>query len=197
MLPLALTSGCSTGEKGPRAGADLANAGPHVPSTEQPVADRSGLPPAPMTASEAAPPTAVASAGVGQLHDALAEALKVHDPAAAASMALDQRPSAENQLVVTWTVSKDPDDASAKTRVRREAITLLATVRRHVSSYGSVLLIADASVRDASGRMVDAKVVRAKYSRTLIERTDFALVSIDKIFILPDDKPAEIYPSFR
>lgn len=124
-------------------------------------------------------------------------ALQAADPAAVAdSLTVEQRPAAQNQLVIAWTVNTDPTDATARVRVRLDVIGLLQSVKGVSLSYGTVLLIATGAVLEKYGTKIDAKVVRAKYSRELIGRTDFAKVPTERILTLPDDKPAEIHPAF-
>jgi hypothetical protein len=191
-LALAVT-GCSAAT-GPRVGADVRAAGPHdSPVVAVPTGEASAAPAA-GTSHPVASPT---SLDLQVLGAALAQALAADDPLAAGSLRLDQRPAAQNQILVTWTTSTDPDDPAARTRVRQEAVTILATIHDHPSTYGSVLLTAIGAVRDASGHKVVTKVVRAKYSHALVDRTDFHRVPVDTVFALPDDKPAEISPSFR
>ncbi|GII23269.1 hypothetical protein Pme01_28660 [Planosporangium mesophilum] len=186
-----MVGGCAGGGQDQVPGADMAKVGPQSLPAQAPVPDVASA--GPVTTSTAPSP----HNPVRDVENSLAGALGTVDPAAAASMKLDVRPAAGNQLVVTWTVSRDPGDAAAKNRLRREAIAALAAAKPHLSSYGSVLLIADATVRDATGQLTDASVLRAKYSRALIQRTDFAQLSIDRVFTLPDDKPAEIHTSYR
>jgi hypothetical protein len=178
-LALAMT-GCSAAT-GPRVGADLRAAGPHnSPAVAVPTA---GVPDAPAsgTPHPVASPT---SPDLQVLGAELARALADADPLAANSLRLEQRPDARDQIQVTWTTSTEPDDPAARARVRQEAVTILATIREHPTTYGSVLLTAIGAVRD-------------KFSHGLIDRTDFRTVPVDTVFALADDKPAEINPSFR
>lgn len=195
VVPLVLAAGCG-GEQGPAPGADPAKVGPQPDPNAAAAVVPAAVPPSPAP-SAAASPTPSPTSAAGQLQESVATALAGVDPAAGTGVTLDVRPSAGNQLVVEWTVSRDPDDPAAKTRLRQEAIAVLAAVRPQASPYGSVLLIADATARDGTGHAVGTKALRAKYSRALIQRTDFTAVSLDRILTLPDDKSAVIDPAFR
>ncbi|WP_432838739.1 hypothetical protein [Dactylosporangium sp. CA-092794] len=122
--------------------------------------------------------------------------MSADDLAAASTIEVEQRPFAEDQLVFTWTVTNDPDDREARDRVRDQALLILQAAKLSGLSYGSVLLIANAAVRDTGGRKSVVTAVRAKYTRELVQATDFTKVAPNTIFKLPDDKPAEIDPHF-
>jgi hypothetical protein len=184
--------GCSSGEV-EGAGADLSKVGP-PPTTAVPIPEAE---PAPADGTPGAP-TGRATDRVADLADALRAALADADPdAPAGSLRVEQRPAAEDQLVVTFTVSTNAQDASAPRRVRRDLAALLDVVKDADLDYGSVLLIAHGRVPNGTSRETDAQVVRAKYSRALVRRTNWAAVPVDRILTMPDDKPAEIHPAYR
>jgi hypothetical protein len=191
VAPVLLVAGC--GGNGVKAGADAAAAGPHY-SAAAPASPRiAASSPAPAPSAPTASPSADTMA---PLRARAVEALGADDPIAASTLIVQQRPFAGNQLVFTWTASDDPADPEAKARVRAQALTLLQQARRSGLSYGSVLLSANAVVRDATGRKTEVVAVRAKYTRALVLRTDFTKVSPADVFKLPDDKPAQLDPHF-
>jgi hypothetical protein len=193
LLSLGPLGACGS-DHGPPPGADLGKVGPSVMPSEPaiPSTDPTVIPAVPSAASGSA------SANPAEvLRATLAQALRAENPLAAGTVTVEQRRSAENQLVVTWTVSDNPDDPGAKQRVRLDAIRILTVAKQATIPYGSVLLVANAPVRGTGGNRMDVQVVRAKYTQVLIRKTDFATVPPDKVLTLPDDKPAEIHPSFR
>ncbi|MBB5867089.1 hypothetical protein F4553_000468 [Allocatelliglobosispora scoriae] len=185
-------AGCASEGDRPVAGADPAKAGPQGEVGPRSAAPDSGaVPTGTPTASAPEDP-------LEALRQRLVTALRAADPGAAAgTLTVEQRPAAENQLVITWTVNTDPSDTTARARVRLDAIALLQAVKGVSMGYGTVLLIATGAVLDKNGIETEAKVVRAKYSRQLIARTDFTKVSPEQVLALPDDKPADIHPAYR
>ncbi|WP_432841136.1 hypothetical protein [Dactylosporangium sp. CA-092794] len=203
LLVPALLAGACSGGPDIKPGADVDAAGPHytvsagppgAPATATPVAVQQ---PAPGSSSPKPSGSAGAPGTVDGVRAAVVQAMSADDLAAASTVAVEQRPAAQNQLVFTWTVSSDPDDTEARDRVREQALLILQQAKLSGLPYGSVLLIANASVRDSSGRKTQVAAVRAKYSRALVLGTDFTKVSPADVFKLPDDKPAEIDPHFK
>jgi hypothetical protein len=183
---------CASDKNLPPPGADPAQVGPTIS-----VGGGANLPPDTADAT-GQPAAAAAEDPLTVLRGRLIAALRVKDPDAdAGGLKVEQRKAAENQLIVTWTVSTDPGDRDARKRVRVDIIELLRVVKTVTFAYGTVLCIANGAILDAHGKKIDAQVVRAKYSRALVQRTDFATVGVEQILKLPDDKPAEIVPAYR
>lgn len=196
-VSILLMSGCSSGGATQPMGADPAKAGPQIPVATEPTAATSATPAA---VPSAVPTTVQATTGATTatgLAAQLRAALFAKDPDAdSASVTVEQRPFAENQLVLTWTVNTVLDDDTAPLRVREDAIELLRIAKTCTLTYGSILLIAQGTVTDG-GASRKVQAIRAKYSRALVLRTDWTTVPPARIFTLPDDKPAEIFPFYR
>jgi hypothetical protein len=199
-LVLGLTaSGC--GGSGQRMGADPAKVGPQSegPGAQLPTAgatavydpatqDRSTRPPAP------ARPSAEPDPRFTDLTRRLTAAVSGGGhPAAHLATAFSA--SGGNQLSITWTVNSDIADTGGPARARRDARALLAIVQRSQLDYGSVVLIVHGVIRDKYG-VTEAKVVRAKYSRALVRGTSFSGLALSRVFLICDDKPAEIIKPF-
>lgn len=199
LMLASMASACGSGEV-QGAGADLSKVGPGPSVGAGASWDLPATPPAApaTTESAGAGPTTDAKNEVASLQSRLRDALATRDPdAVASSVAVEQRSAAEDQLVVTWTVSTNVDDTTAPTRLRIDIIELLRVVKLSRLSYGSVLLVAHGAVLNELGQYTDSQVVRAKYSRELVAATDFTSVAPGRILSMPDDKPAEIHPAYR
>jgi hypothetical protein len=185
-------AGCGSGEV-EGAGADLSQVGP-PPTTAAPIPEPA--PPIPENPTTTAP---VATAPEDVLADRLRTALAAQDSdAPAGTLQVELRAAAENQLVITFTVSTDAQDETAPDRVRVDFTEMLRAVKSEAGfAYGSVLLIAHGRVPISDTRETDAQVVRAKYSRAVVRNTDWANVSKDRVLRMTDDKPAEIHPAYR
>jgi hypothetical protein len=109
---------------------------------------------------------------------------------------VSQKSAAGDQVVVSWTVSDDPNDRGARERVRENCRQILAIVKADDAGFGSVLLMATGAVLVEGKRKVSI-VVRAKYTRPLVLATDWPTVPTARILLLPDDKPAVIDPAYR
>ena len=190
LVPGLLAAACSNG---PRItpGADVEAAGPHYSR------------PATMDVAQgqeaAAVPSATPANSPGPLQALRARIVAglAHENAVAgATMAVEQRASAAGQLVFKWTASSDPGDEQAAAGLRAQALIVLQQAKLSGLAYGSVLLIAGATVYDRTGRKTEVVAVRAKYTRGLVLRTDFTAVDPARVFELPDDKPAELDPHF-
>lgn len=193
LLPGVLVAACSSGPP-IKPGADIDAAGPHYSAAPEVMAEESA-------AAPAAVPTAAATpslAPLERLRAGIVNALAAEDAIAGASLTIDQRQSADGQLVFKWTSSNNPEDETAPAGLRAQSLAILQQV--HLSGglpFGSVLLVASAMVFDASGRKTEVIAVRAKYSRALVLTTDFTTVPPASVFQLPDDKPAELDPHFK
>ncbi len=192
MLPAVLVAACSSGPP-IKPGADIDAAGPHYSAAPSAVAEESAGPP--VVPTPAATPSLTP---LERLRAAIVTAWKTEDAIAGASLTIEQRESAGGQLVFKWTSSNNPEDEAAPAGLRSQSLALLQ--QAHLSGglpFGSVLLIASAMVFDANGRKTEVIAVRAKYSRGLVLATDFTTVSLSGVFLLPDDKPAELDPHFK
>jgi hypothetical protein len=196
-LPAVLVAACSSGPP-IKPGADIDAAGPHYSAAAAPevvVPEESAAGPS------AAVPTAAATPSLTpleRLRAGIVNALAAEDAIAGASLTIEQRQSADGQLVFKWTSSNNPEDETAPAGLRAQSLAILQ--QAHLSgglAFGSVLLIASAMVFDASGRKTEVIAVRAKYSRALVLTTDFTTVSQASVFQLTDDKPAELDPHFK
>jgi hypothetical protein len=118
----------------------------------------------------------------------------INDDRTAAQVVVTQRASAGGQILVTW-VTNDGWDADAKNAVRVDALTILAQARKSDVAFTWLLLMATGGTV-ANGKKKQTVVVRAKYSAGLVKRTDWASVGTDRVFQLPDDKPAVIDPLY-
>jgi hypothetical protein len=112
-----------------------------------------------------------------------------------ADVKVSQKAAAGEQVLVSWVVSIDPNDADARRNVRTDAVKIMQLVKASNVEYGSVLLVATGSVLDNNKKKF-TNVVRAKFTQSLVRATDWASVQPEIIFTLCDDKPAEIAPSF-
>jgi hypothetical protein len=186
-------------------GADRSKAGPQSEPPEAaalPTARTTAVydPNAAATADSSRRPTPAASAkasgALGRLTTALTTTLQGngHPPA---HLVVQVQPSAGNQIAVTWTVADDPTDSHARNRARTDALKALQVFRESSLDYNSVLLTIKASVPDTYGTTTIAKVVRAKYSRALVKSTPFTQLPPEQIFLIVDDKPAEIHKLYR
>lgn len=197
LLPLLMAGACSP--QTVQTGADPATVGPRTFVTPAPPpGSGSGSGPASGTASPGSFTSGASADQLQHLQARLADALRTTDPKTnPSSLGVEQLSYADNQLVITWTVSVDPNDQTAPQRVRGNAITLLRRLKESSPSYSSVVLLAYGAVLDQHGAKTNAQVVRAKYSQGLVSRTDFGAVSPDQVLKLPDDKPADVHPSYR
>ncbi|MFI5910491.1 hypothetical protein [Dactylosporangium sp. NPDC051541] len=190
LVPVLLAAACSNG---PRItpGADVEAAGPHYSmpaTTDVPQGqDAAGVP-------SAAP--AMSPGPLEALRARIVTGLAHENAVAGATMTIEQRASAAGQLVFKWTASNDPGDEQAAAGLRAQALVILQQAKLSGLAYGSVLLIAGATVHDRTGRRTEVVAVRAKYTRGLVLRTDFTTVDPKTVFTLPDDKPAELDPHF-
>jgi hypothetical protein len=148
-----------------------------------------------MTSDASASASAPASASLLQpLVDSITAAL-VDAERVPPNVEVSQSADAGNQVIVSWIVNTDPNDAKAKENVRTDAVKIMTVVKASNIDYGSVLLAATGTVLQ-EGKKKDTDVVRAKYTGGLVRSTDWAAVPPATIFTLCDDKPAVIAPAF-
>lgn len=197
LLAMALLSGCAdTGsDDAPPMGADLSKVGPSplpstaaVPALTTPAA--SEAPEADESVAPTLPPALVT------FEKAVTKALQPTDVTAAATLELELRPYAQNQLVITWTATTAGTDKPGGL-VREEVKTVLTHARTIGMNVSSVLVIVHGAITSDSGVGSIAQLVRAKYSERLVKGTNWSSVAASEVLGMVDDKAAELHPAVR
>jgi hypothetical protein len=186
-VSMSLPSGCDNGEV-PGAGASRMATPPFdLTQPVEPTVDVS----APAVSAAAPNPAALK---LIELQNSLNRAL-ANENRPTTQAVVTQPEAAGGQILVTWVTNTGWYDG-ARNAVRADALTILDEVRKTGLSYTWLLLIATGGTV-VEGKKKQTVVVRAKYSHGLVERTDWTSVPTNRVFQLPDDKPAVIDTQYR